>query len=173
MQYNAIIALPTISQNPPRRNSMPDAKSFDCPNCGSPLTQNGNANEVKCAFCGSTVIMPPELRDQGPEDDQVQIPDSDPFLSPNHLQWLIQTGADATAKVDSIKDKGETVVIYWSGTKASGGKFNNHAEINPPRNLIPRRGDTIRIKYNPDDKDEIDFAFQIAGKYYRDSVLWD
>ncbi len=153
---------------------MSDAKCFNCPNCGSPLMPNGKAKEVKCAFCNSTVIVPDELRDQDLESQKDEIFDDvkDPF-SPHHLQWLIQNGADAIAKVDSIKDKGETVVIYWSGTKAAGEKFKNHAEIEKQRIPIPRRGDTLKIKYNPDDKDEIDFAFQINGRFYWDTTLWD
>jgi LSD1 subclass zinc finger protein len=151
---------------------MPETKSFNCPNCGSPLTPNGDAKEIKCAFCSSTVIVPEELRDQDQEENQEWTSGKDPY-SPQHLQWLIQNGADATAKIDTIKDKGETVVLYWSGTKAAGGQFKNHAEINIPRSAIPRRGDTIKIKYNPDDEDEIDFAFQIDGRFYRDTILWD
>ena len=155
---------------------MTDPKSFDCPNCGSPLMPDGQAKEIKCAFCGSTVIVPEELLDQNGQADQQARQEwdtgVDPF-SPQHLQWLLQNGADATARVDSIKDKGETVVIYWSGTKAAGGKFTNHAEIALPRNAIPRRGDTVNIKYNPADEQDIDFAFQINGTFYRDTILWD
>ena len=154
---------------------MSEAKTFNCPNCGSPLTADGTAKQVTCAFCSSTVIVPEELRDQNPREqgEKILIDDKDPFLGPHHLRWLIQNGADATAKVDSVKDSGATIVIYWSGTKASGGAFKNHAEIEKERIAIPRRGDTVKIKYNPDDKDEIDFAFQIDGKFYWDTTLWD
>ncbi len=41
---------------------MADTKSFQCPNCGSPITTSGLEKEVKCAYCGSTVIVPEELR---------------------------------------------------------------------------------------------------------------
>jgi hypothetical protein len=155
-----------------QEDSMSDAKSFDCPNCGSPLTPDGDAKQVKCAFCGSTVFVPDELLDPFPQARQEWDSGQDPF-SPQHLQWLVQNGADATAKVDSIKDKGETVVIYWTGTRATGGQFKNHAELTLPRPVLPRRGDTIQIKYNPADKDEIDFAFQIDGQFVRDTTLWD
>ncbi len=153
---------------------MSEAKSFNCPNCGSPLMTDGTAQQVRCAFCNSTVIVPEELRDHAvnAQKDAIVFDAKDPF-SPQHLQWLIQNGADATAKVDSIKDKGETVVIYWSGTTAAGVKFKNHAEVDKQHTPIPRRGDTLKIKYNPDDKDEIDFAFQINGRFYWDTTLWD
>jgi hypothetical protein len=151
---------------------MTDAKSFNCPNCGSPLTPNGDARDIKCAFCGSTVIVPDELRDPDmPANPEFE--SGEDSFSPNHLQWLIKNGADATARIDNIKNTGETVVLYWSGTKASGEKFKNHAELTLPRPVLPRRGDTIQIKYNPVDKDEIDFAFQIDGQFVRDTTLWD
>ncbi len=41
---------------------MAEAQDFRCPNCGSPLTVQGEENEVKCPFCGSSVIVPEELR---------------------------------------------------------------------------------------------------------------
>lgn len=43
---------------------MPDAKSFQCPNCGSSVQTDGTQKEVKCAYCGTTVIVPEELREQ-------------------------------------------------------------------------------------------------------------
>jgi LSD1 subclass zinc finger protein len=153
---------------------MSDAKSFNCPNCGSPLMPDGTAKEVRCAFCNSTVIVPEELRDQdlNEQEKKILFDDKNPYFGPHHLQWLIQHGADAIAKIDSVKDKGETIVVYWSGTRAVGGAFNNHAEIKIQRTAIPRRGDTIKIKYNPDDKDGLDFAFQINGQFYWDTTLW-
>jgi len=153
---------------------MSETGSFNCPNCGSPLMPDGTEKEIQCAFCNSTVIVPEELRDQdrNTQREKIVINDKDPYFSPHHLQWLIQNGADATAKVDSIKDKGETIVIYWSGTKAAGGAFKNHAEVKIERTAIPHRGETIRIKYNPDDKDDLDFAFQINGRFYWDTTLW-
>ena len=36
--------------------------TFKCPNCGSPVTTTGPEKEVQCAYCGSTVIVPEELR---------------------------------------------------------------------------------------------------------------
>lgn len=45
---------------------MADIKSFQCPNCGSPVTTTGKEKEVKCAYCGTTVIVPVELRDSTP-----------------------------------------------------------------------------------------------------------
>ena len=45
---------------------MADTKSFQCPNCGSPVLPSGSAKEVKCAYCGTTVIVPEDLREQAP-----------------------------------------------------------------------------------------------------------
>lgn len=46
---------------------MTTSRSFQCPNCGSPVSTSGTEKEVKCAYCGSTVIVPEELRDHTPE----------------------------------------------------------------------------------------------------------
>ena len=43
---------------------MPDIKSFQCPNCGSSVHTDGTQKEVKCEYCGTSVIVPEELRDQ-------------------------------------------------------------------------------------------------------------
>jgi LSD1 subclass zinc finger protein len=157
---------------------MTEAKSFNCPNCGSPLMPNGEAKEVKCAFCGSIVIVPVELRDQHLDKHQKSSPKLKPELSPEedffshrHVDWLIQNGADATAKVEVVKDTGETknmnpvVILQLSGKKAGGGKFDGIASINVPRSAIPRRGTTIKIKYNPN-YEFSDFALQIDGQFY-------
>jgi DNA-directed RNA polymerase subunit RPC12/RpoP len=41
---------------------MPEAKTFQCPNCGSPLSLNGEDEKVKCPYCGSAVIIPEGMR---------------------------------------------------------------------------------------------------------------
>ncbi len=46
---------------------MTDTKTFQCPNCGSPLTTTGAEKEVTCPYCGSTAIVPEELR-TAPQD---------------------------------------------------------------------------------------------------------
>jgi DNA-directed RNA polymerase subunit RPC12/RpoP len=43
---------------------MDNVKTFQCPNCGSSVNTTGAEREVKCAYCGTTVIVPEELRDQ-------------------------------------------------------------------------------------------------------------
>jgi len=43
---------------------MSDIKSFQCPNCGSSVYTDGTQKEAKCEYCGSTVIVPEELREQ-------------------------------------------------------------------------------------------------------------
>lgn len=49
---------------------MSETKTFNCPSCGAALTTTGDAAEIKCQFCGNTVIVPPELRKpRDPDDD--------------------------------------------------------------------------------------------------------
>jgi DNA-directed RNA polymerase subunit RPC12/RpoP len=46
--------------------------TFKCPNCGSTVTTTGAEKEVQCAYCGSTVIVPEELRD-APQPQPMEI----------------------------------------------------------------------------------------------------
>jgi DNA-directed RNA polymerase subunit RPC12/RpoP len=41
---------------------MPEGMLFKCPSCGSALSPQGDAAEIKCQYCGNTVIVPEELR---------------------------------------------------------------------------------------------------------------
>jgi DNA-directed RNA polymerase subunit RPC12/RpoP len=128
---------------------MVEAKSFQCPNCGSPLMVNSMEKEVKCAYCGSTVIVPGELRDQPLSQSQAD------FTSPQHQQWLLQNGADAVARVESVEDTdyienmNPVVVIDLWVTPASGAPYGTTIPLNIPRTAIPRVGDKFKVKYNP------------------------
>ncbi len=46
-------------------------KSFSCPHCGGPLEYSGEAATMSCPFCGTSVIIPEELRPQKPVVQQV------------------------------------------------------------------------------------------------------
>jgi LSD1 subclass zinc finger protein len=45
---------------------MPDVKTFNCPSCGSSLSAQGGAAEIKCQYCGNTVVVPEQLRAPSP-----------------------------------------------------------------------------------------------------------
>ena len=138
---------------------MSDAKTFKCPSCGSALEPDGDEKEVKCPYCGSTVIVPEELLDQDTdqdtdEDTDEEMASGEDAGSPRHIQWLIQHGADATVKVDRIKD-GYSLCV--SGKKADGGKYKSEAGFEvPPLPALPQPGTILKIKYNPAD----DFGFR-------------
>jgi len=142
---------------------MSDAKTFKCPGCGSALEPDGDAKEVKCAYCGSTVIVPEELLDQDTDQDtDEELAPGEDAASPRHIQWLIQHGADATVKVDRIKD-GYSLCV--SGKKADGGKFKGDAWFKvPPLPALPQPGTILKIKYNP--ADDSDFVIQVDGQFY-------
>ena len=159
---------------------MSDVKSFNCPNCGSALMPNGNAKQIKCGFCGSTVIVPEDLRDPDQEAHE-ELSAEDDLFSPRHVQWLIENGLDVTVKVDIVKDTGMTkdnnpvTIIHFSGKKTDGRKFETAATINLSRNEVPRCGTTLKVKYKKQRDyidDTSDFAVQINGKFYN-SVLDD
>ena len=148
---------------------MTEAKSFECPKCGSALTASGMEKEIKCAYCGSTVIVPEELHNDELTDDGYEKAEFDDSL-PGQVPWLIQHGADATVKVDQIKDYSENknmtdVRIHLSGKKANGGKFEGQAYLRvPPLPAVPRSGTILKVKYDP--SDDMNFALQIDGQFY-------
>ena len=71
-------------------------------------------------------------------------------------QWLAQSGFDATAEVVAIQDTGAlinmnpVVKLTLKVTPAMGmPAFDTTGETTVSKISIPRKGDTIKIKYNP------------------------
>lgn len=60
---------------------MSEAKAFQCPKCGSSLVPRGSASEIRCSYCGSTVIVPEELRDPLPIGEAIGV-------SPQTTRWI-------------------------------------------------------------------------------------
>lgn len=69
---------------------------------------------------------------------------------------LAQTGADAEAEVLSIQDTGATVnmnpvvILALKVKPAAGAEFQTAGQMMVSRLAIPRAGDKIKIKYNPE-----------------------
>jgi hypothetical protein len=150
---------------------MSEAKCFKCPSCGSSLNPNGTKKTVKCGYCGSSVIVPEELRDQDEETQEELTPEQDLF-TPRHVDWLVQNGVDTTVKIDWLEERDNSsnnnpvVDLYLVGKKADGKKFENMATINLPRNLIPKKGSKLNIKYNKKSDGMVeDFIMEIGGQY--------
>ena len=146
---------------------MSDTKSFKCPDCGASLMPDGYSKEVKCTYCGSTVIVPEELRNDELTDDGFEKAEFDD-TNPGHVSWLIKNGADVTAKVDHINDYSGNMTdvrIHLSGKKADGRKFEGQAYLRvPPLPAVPRQGAMLKVKY--DRSDDTNFAIQIDGQFY-------
>jgi len=76
-------------------------------------------------------------------------------------QQLAETGADATAEVLSIQDTGATVnmnpvvVLTLKVKPAKGEEFQTAAQLMVSRIAVPRAGDKIKIKYNPENPSQI------------------
>ena len=76
-------------------------------------------------------------------------------------QWLALNGADADAEVVSVQDTGATVnmnpvvLLQLKVTPASGAPFDTMAQSMVSRIAVPRKGDKVKIKYNPDDHSQI------------------
>ena len=41
---------------------MAEQRDFDCPSCAAALRVTGYETQVRCAYCGTTVVVPQELR---------------------------------------------------------------------------------------------------------------
>src|SRR5512133_1482145 len=53
---------------------MAQSDDFRCPNCGAPLAIESDRPTIRCPFCSTQVIVPPELRPRPPEPVQVVTP---------------------------------------------------------------------------------------------------
>jgi DNA-directed RNA polymerase subunit RPC12/RpoP len=152
---------------------MAEIKTFICPNCGSSQTPTGMDKMIRCAYCGSSIFVPQELLGQGVNTGEELTPEQALF-SPEHVDWLVQHGVEITVVVDFLKERDEPLNgnpvfdLHLSGKKANGKKFDNMATINVPRNLVPRQGAAIKIRYNANKSDELDvedFVLQIGGQF--------
>ncbi len=86
---------------------MTDPKTFQCPNCGSPLTTTGAEKEVTCPYCGSTAIVPEGLR-EAPQEQAVSR----------------SYDFGATSRTDySASQQPESAIGESIETKSSGGRF--------------------------------------------------
>jgi hypothetical protein len=71
-------------------------------------------------------------------------------------QQLAQTGTDAEAEVLGVQDTGATVnmnpvvVLTLKVKPAMGEEFQTAGQLMVSRLSIPRAGDKVKIKYNPD-----------------------
>ena len=71
-------------------------------------------------------------------------------------EQLAKTGADGTAEVLSVQDTGATinmnpvVVLTLKVKPKSGAEFQTAGQLMVSRLAIPRAGDKIKIKYNPE-----------------------
>jgi hypothetical protein len=76
-------------------------------------------------------------------------------------EWLLQNGADGTADVVSVQDTGATVnmnpvvLIVMKVTPAAGAPFDVTAQTTVSRIAVPRPGDKVKVKYNPDSPQQI------------------
>ena len=86
---------------------MSSIKTFPCPNCGSTVTTTGAEKEVQCAYCGSTVIVPEELRDAPQPQPQPMQYNFGPTSQPNdqvfqNLETAGKVAAGATIGFTAI-----------------------------------------------------------------------
>jgi len=75
----------------------------------------------------------------------------------NQMGWVARHGVEASAEVLSVADMGTminmnlVVEMKLTVTPAAGAAFETIARTMVSRIAVPRKGDKIRIKYNPID----------------------
>ncbi len=74
---------------------------------------------------------------------------------------LIQTGLDGTADILSVQDTGGTVnenpvvLIHMTVTPSGGEPYDVNVKTMVSRIAVPRVGDKVRIKYAPDNPQQV------------------
>jgi DNA-directed RNA polymerase subunit RPC12/RpoP len=103
---------------------MSDIRTFQCPNCGAPLTHAGSDKETKCPACGSTVIVPKDLRDKpAPSANQsaalvpnINLPD--PGVNPSNLMAALKSlhASGGIAEADFQQKRTEILALFDNQT---------------------------------------------------------
>ena len=79
----------------------------------------------------------------------------------NQMNWVAQNGLEASAEVRSVMDTGATinmnpvVELKMTVIPATGAAFEATARTMVSRIAVPRKGDRINIKYNPENVSQI------------------
>ena len=71
------------------------SQSFSCANCGATLDYDGTQLSVRCAYCGSSIVVPEALRPKRVEADSL-VPD--PTLSEVAILFRAGKRLDVTVK---------------------------------------------------------------------------
>jgi DNA-directed RNA polymerase subunit RPC12/RpoP len=97
------------------------AKKFDCPSCGAGLDYDGDDDHiVRCAYCGSAIIVPAELRPRPPQSQS-------PVVTRNGRSLTIDLRGlpDMASKIRAVKQLlvdgqlPEAARVYQAGTGIS------------------------------------------------------
>ncbi|HEX2698538.1 MAG TPA: hypothetical protein VHM28_12580, partial [Anaerolineales bacterium] len=82
---------------------MAELKTFQCPNCGSPVHVNGSEKQVKCEYCGTTVVVPEELREpEAPAATPIEINFGQMAPASDEIFKTVETVGKVTAGVTLV-----------------------------------------------------------------------
>jgi uncharacterized Zn finger protein (UPF0148 family) len=116
---------------------MTETHDFRCPNCGSPLTVAGDEREVKCSFCGSTVVVPEELRPRQ-QAPQVVIQTNFPVTQFPSSDYTGTKKSVKTALVIPILVAVAALIFIFAGAAAFFiSQKANTASQNPGSGFVP------------------------------------
>lgn len=143
---------------------MPQARTFDCPSCGGSLTVEGYAIQVKCSYCGKSVIVPEELRVERPEPVFAPVPPDEAASgrSPGRVAW------PAIAAVAAIA-AGFIVLNMLEG--GPGGEPPVTPISRPLEGTLPRQAQYADVQFKVDRatiSNQTPFSFGDSPEYSRD-----
>lgn len=121
-------------------NPSPHFVAAKCPSCGGDLHVPDDREQVKCMYCGGTVIIP----------QAIQLASG---INPDHLMELAKASADANNQQEAY-DYYSRALEYdpknseaWFGKGKSAGWMSTVAEIRTPEMIVAFDN---AIKYAPD-----------------------
>ena len=157
---------------------MSEGQLFKCPSCGSALSPQGDAAEIKCQYCGNTVIVPEELRAPSRSDAPTYAPPSGGSTSSGGRVILIGVAAVVILGIAGVAMFGAAsggtkaaplakaaasptpagfahVVLSFGGEGTAPGLFQDarHIGVDPEGNMYVDEMNTPRVqKFDPTGK---------------------
>jgi DNA-directed RNA polymerase subunit RPC12/RpoP len=155
-----------------------EGRLFKCPSCGSALSPQGDAAEIKCQYCGNTVIVPAELR--APTERPVMMQTTTPATGGSSILGIVaglvvllvvfgvvglvligalSGGSQATPVAKALATQTPAgfahVVLSFGGQGTAPGLFQDarHIAADADGNMYVDDHDTLRVqKFDPTGK---------------------
>lgn len=166
--------MPSPSSNPP------SPQLFHCPTCGASLPVPDEAPSVRCTYCGSTVLVPPEYRERvQPERSSTQPPVVIQFSGSTETQTIdlseaAQRGGRSIAGIIAILVVSCVVVGVIAAVLAAAGVFTTASVVSESISQIAPQEATLpaimteiaqaQLPATPSPNPDYSFALQFGAE---------